>query len=129
MDYICRELHCVKSVRIRSSSGPYFPAFGLNAERYSVSLRTQSEYGKTRTLFRQCNIIVFCVDYILRSQSIKNMKRLKAYFIMSLSLQNKYLYTMPYFTYHVWRKEIMKKSLITLLLTFCHLILFVRYVF
>ena len=41
--------HCVKSVRIRSFSGPYFPAFGLNAERYSVSLRIQSEYGKIRT--------------------------------------------------------------------------------
>ena len=27
--------HCVKSLRIRSYSGPHFPAFGLNAERYS----------------------------------------------------------------------------------------------
>ena len=26
--------HCVKSIRIRSYSGPHFPAFGLNAERY-----------------------------------------------------------------------------------------------
>ena len=26
--------HCVKSVRIRSYSGPDFPAFGLNTERY-----------------------------------------------------------------------------------------------
>ena len=30
-------------------SGPYFPAFGLNMERYSVSLRIQSECGKIRT--------------------------------------------------------------------------------
>ena len=30
-------------------SGPYFPAFGLNTERYSVSLRIQSECGKIRT--------------------------------------------------------------------------------
>ena len=29
--------HCVKSVRIRSFSGPYFSAFGPNTERYSVS--------------------------------------------------------------------------------------------
>ena len=28
--------HCVKTVRIRSYSGPYFPAFGLNTEGYSV---------------------------------------------------------------------------------------------
>ena len=27
-------------------SGPYFPAFGLNAEKYGVSLRIQSECGK-----------------------------------------------------------------------------------
>ena len=27
-------------------SGPYFPVFGLNTERYSVSLRIQSECGK-----------------------------------------------------------------------------------
>ena len=30
--------HCVKSVRIRSYSGPYFPAFGLNTERHSRSV-------------------------------------------------------------------------------------------
>ena len=34
--------HCVKS-------GPHFPAFGLNTERYSVSLRIQSECWKIRT--------------------------------------------------------------------------------
>ena len=46
-------LHCVKSVCIRSSSGPYFPAFGLYTERYFVSLCTQSECRKiwTRTTF------------------------------------------------------------------------------
>ena len=41
--------HCLESVRIRSYSGPYFPAFRLNTERYSVSLRIQSKYGKIRT--------------------------------------------------------------------------------
>ena len=38
----------VESVRIRSYSGPHFPAFELNTERYSVSLRIQSECGKMR---------------------------------------------------------------------------------
>ena len=38
-DYL---IHCVKSVRIRSSSGPYFLAFEL-------SLRNQSECRKMRT--------------------------------------------------------------------------------
>ena len=52
--------HCVKSVHIRSYSGLYFPAFRLNSERYSVSLRIQAEcrkYGpeqlRIRTLFMQ----------------------------------------------------------------------------
>ena len=39
-------IHCVKSGRIRSFSIPYFPTFGLNTERYSVSLRIHSTYGK-----------------------------------------------------------------------------------
>ena len=40
--------HCVKSVSIRSFSCPYFPAFGLNTERYRVSLHIQAEYGENR---------------------------------------------------------------------------------
>ena len=34
---------------IWSYSGPHFPAFGLNTERYSASLLSQSECGKMRT--------------------------------------------------------------------------------
>ena len=41
--------HCVKSVHIRSFSGMYFLALGLDAERYGVSLCIQSESGKMRT--------------------------------------------------------------------------------
>ena len=41
--------HCVKSVGIRSYSGPYFTKFGLNTERYGVYLRIQSECGKMQT--------------------------------------------------------------------------------
>ena len=47
--------HCVKSVRIRSYSGPHFssnfPAFGLNTERYCIP--------RIRTLFTQCVIQIF----------------------------------------------------------------------
>ena len=46
---LLKVLHCVKSVCIRNFSGPYFPVFGLNTEKYEVSLRIQSECGKTRT--------------------------------------------------------------------------------
>ena len=43
------DLHSVKSVCIRSFSGPYFPAVGLNRERYGVSLRIQPESGKIQS--------------------------------------------------------------------------------
>ena len=69
---ICRvfiEAHCVKSVRIRSYSDPYFPTFGLNTERYGVSLRIQSKYGKIRTritpntdtFYAVAEMILFCM--------------------------------------------------------------------
>ena len=41
--------HCVRGVRIRSYSGPYSPAVGLNTERYGVCRRIQSECEKMRT--------------------------------------------------------------------------------
>ena len=44
-----KTLHCLKRVRIRSYYDQYFPAFGLNTERYGVSLRIQSKCGKIRT--------------------------------------------------------------------------------
>ena len=46
---LLEQKHCIKSVRIRSRSGPHFPTFGLNTERYAISLRIQSECGKIRT--------------------------------------------------------------------------------
>ena len=39
----------MKSGHILSYSGPCFPAFGLSTERYSVSVRIQSECGRIRT--------------------------------------------------------------------------------
>ena len=39
----------MKSARLWSYSAQHFPAFGLNAERYGVSLRIQSECGKMLT--------------------------------------------------------------------------------
>ena len=41
--------HYVASVRIRSFSGPSFPACRLNMERYKISLHIKSKYGKTWT--------------------------------------------------------------------------------
>ena len=41
-------IYCVKNVRIRSYSGPYFPAFGLNTERYGdISPYSVQMWGNT----------------------------------------------------------------------------------
>ena len=39
----------MKDVSIQSFSGPYFPSFGLNTERYEVSFHVQSECEKIKT--------------------------------------------------------------------------------
>ena len=41
----CGKLHCMKSDRIRSFSGPYFPAFGLNTPCLSVFSPNAGKYG------------------------------------------------------------------------------------
>ena len=41
-------VHCVKSVQIRSFSGPYFPAFGLNTEGVSPSIQSECRKISTR---------------------------------------------------------------------------------
>ena len=48
--YFLQYSHCLRSVRIRGYSGLYFPSFGLNTEKYIVSLRIQAEYEKIRTI-------------------------------------------------------------------------------
>ena len=48
---------CVKSVRIGSYSGPHFPAFGLNTERYSVFSPTA---GKSE---RKFELIDLCITF------------------------------------------------------------------
>ena len=41
--------HCIKGVCIRSFSGVYFPAFGINTEIYLLNLCIHSECGKIQT--------------------------------------------------------------------------------
>ena len=64
--------HWVKSVCVRSYSGMHIPAFGLNTERYFVSLRIRQNTGKCRpeslrirTLFTQCQL-TYCIWSINR---------------------------------------------------------------
>ena len=40
-------MYCMKSVYIRSFSGPYFPAFELNSDTQSVKPRIKSEWKNT----------------------------------------------------------------------------------
>ena len=58
-------LHCVKSDRIRNYYGLQFFTFELNTERYSVTVRIQSECGKIRTRITPNKNIFYAV---LRSE-------------------------------------------------------------
>ena len=83
--------HCIKSVRIRSYSGPHFPAFGLNTKRYSVSLCIQSECGKMRTrktpnmdTFHALNVFCF-----FKKNNNKRLKRFNGNIWSELEMQGK----------------------------------------
>ena len=75
----------VKSVRIRSHSGPHFLAFGLNTGRYEVSLRIRSECEKMQTRINRNRdtfyavILFHQIDLDLRCRSIKVIFTLKAH--------------------------------------------------
>ena len=61
-------------------SGPYFPTSGLNTERYSVTLRIQSECGKTRTRktsvfahFSRSGWIIFFVKWLAVKSMVNSL--------------------------------------------------------
>ena len=82
----------MKSVRIRSYSGPHFPVFGLNVERYSVSLRIQSECGKmqaritpnTDTFYVAQIILIMANILVIGSERVKEL-------LISLNVQVPYI--------------------------------------
>ena len=53
-------MHCVKSVRIRSFSGPCFPAFGLNADQKISEYGHFSPSDALQKLQKSKNIELFC---------------------------------------------------------------------
>ena len=63
------DYHYVKSIRIWSYSGPHFPAFGLNTDRYEVSLRIQFQCRKMRTRISP-NTDTFYAVYILKEDGL-----------------------------------------------------------
>ena len=74
--------NCVKCVCILSFSGPYFPAFGLNTGRYSVSFRLQSECRKIRTRKTPNTVIFHTVENTRKETS--RMKWVKEQLLMVL---------------------------------------------
>ena len=64
---ITRIRYCVKSARIRSFSGPYFPVSGLDTER--LCLRIQSECRKIRTK-KTPNTDIFHAVRVMRNMNI-----------------------------------------------------------
>ena len=78
--------HCLKRVRIQNYSGPHFSAFVLNLEKYSVSLRIQSECEKIRTRIIP-NIDTFCT-VTMRYQNLVSL----------------------YFHHQWWKKAIINES-------------------
>ena len=68
--------HCVKSVRIRSFSGPYFPAFGLNGEILRISpcsaqMRESADQKKTPYL-DTFHAVESCLEFTLNKDHIKS---------------------------------------------------------
>ena len=61
--------YCLKSVHIRSYSGPHFPAFGLNTERYGVSLRIQFECGEIQTRITPNTDTFYAVNWKLNGRN------------------------------------------------------------
>ena len=63
-------MHNIKSVRIWSHSDLHFPAFGLNMERYGVSLCVLSKCRKIRTRITP-NMDTFHAVMVLMSKKIQ----------------------------------------------------------
>ena len=73
----------MKSVRIRSKSGLYFSAFGLNTERDSVSLSIQSKCEKIRTIITPNTDTFYAVKMSIIDQHLQEHAVLK-YITLSL---------------------------------------------
>ena len=124
--HFCQTLHkkCSYSVLFRSAFFPHFPAFGLNTERYSLSLRIQSKCGKIRekcgpeqlrirALYMQwkwrqwnksCNEFHFCVFHV-NSYKILSRHWIENVHFARIEILCKHLSL--FFTYYnwTWRKH------------------------
>ena len=79
-------------VRIPSYSGPHFPAFGLNTERYSVSPHIQSKCWKMRTRVNpNTNTFYSLSDFFY--YVYKALLCIKTFFETTLKIREYILYT------------------------------------
>ena len=94
----CTATQCVKSVRNRSLSGMYFPAFGLNTERYSGSLRIQSKCGKIRNKKLRIRTLFSSAAYriLIRFLQLWNSECCRYFYI--LNIYRRFLHWNPCFT-------------------------------
>ena len=60
------EIHCVKSARVGSYSGPYFPAFGLNTySEYGHFSRSDNHFEQQNRMsskFQVYSLLPFCCE-------------------------------------------------------------------
>ena len=73
----------MKSVYIRIYSGPYFPAFGLNTGRYSVSLRILRTSPYSVRMQENTDQNNSKYGHFLRSDIYKNYLELCSYLLLS----------------------------------------------
>ena len=69
--------HCVKRARLRSFSGPYFPAFVLNTERCGFSVRSQENTNQKNSEYGQCSWSVHKIDstkWTIMNYHLPNLK-------------------------------------------------------
>ena len=67
IEFMCQS-HYVKSDRIQSYSGPYFPAFGLNTERYGVSenlVRMREDADQNNSEYGHFSCSIFCFKSLI----------------------------------------------------------------
>ena len=83
--------HCVKSVRIRSFSGPYFPAFGLHTDQknseyrhFSHSEHAYSIVSQLKYLKKSYSLLFFVIFQPRHSISIKSIQHFFVFFVFTL---------------------------------------------
>ena len=79
------DYHYVKSVRIRSYSGPHFPAFGLNTERWKIRTRKTLNTDTFHVVYRYYHYATSKTQYG-RNWNLGNKNLEKTFFFYLLLL-------------------------------------------